>query len=176
MKPRSRIVAISAAGIVVATSLLAFAQTRAPGAVKTGYAPVNGLNLYYEIHGTGEPLILLHGGLGSTGMFDAILPSLAENRQVIAVDLQAHGRTANIDRPLSYEAMADDVAALIHYLKFERADVLGFSLAGCGKSRLEAFVEGFLVDKRLWESLYIREGGAAGRRRRSRTATNARLE
>jgi pimeloyl-ACP methyl ester carboxylesterase len=130
MKPRSRIVAISAAGIVAATSFLAFAQTRAPGAVKTGYAPVNGLNLYYEIHGTGEPLILLHGGLGSTEMFDATLPSLAKNRQVIAVDLQAHGRTANIDRPLSYEAMADDVAALIHYLKFERADVLGFSLGG----------------------------------------------
>jgi pimeloyl-ACP methyl ester carboxylesterase len=86
--------------------------------------------MYYEIHGFGKPLILLHGGLGSTEMFNNILPSLSRDRQVVAVDLQGHGRTADIDRPLSYEAMADDVAALIHYLKFDRADVLGFSVGG----------------------------------------------
>src|SRR5882762_6088966 len=75
-------------------------------AIKSGYAPVNGLKLYYEIHGAGEPLILLHGGVGASEMFAPILPALSKNRQVIAVDLQAHGRTADIDRPLSYEAMA----------------------------------------------------------------------
>src|ERR1700716_3190336 len=120
----------AAAGTMLMASSLAFAQTRTTTVLKTGYAPVNGLNLYYEIHGTGEPLILLHGGLAAAEIFSEIMPSLSKNRQVIAVDLQAHGRTADIDRPLSYEAMADDVAALIHYLKFDKADVMGYSLGG----------------------------------------------
>ncbi len=94
------------------------------------YAPVNGLELYYEIHGEGQPLVLLHGGLGGIPEFGALLPALAETRQVIAVELQAHGHTADIDRPLSYEAMADDIAALIGYLELENADVMGFSLGG----------------------------------------------
>src|SRR5438105_14192441 len=94
-------IATFAAGIILAASALAFAQTRTTTAVKTGYAPVNGLHLYYEIHGTGEPLILLHGGLGAAEMFEQILPSLSKNRQVIAVDLQGHGHTADIARPLS---------------------------------------------------------------------------
>jgi len=97
---------------------------------QTGYAPVNGLNIYYEIHGTGQPLILLHGGFGQTGMFAAILPLLAAGRQVIAADLQAHGRTADIDRPLSLEAMGDDVAGLIRHLGLGQADVMGFSMGG----------------------------------------------
>lgn len=95
-----------------------------------GYAPVNGLHLYYEIHGTGEPLVLLHGGFGATEMFGDLLPSLAQGRQVIAVDLEGHGRTAGVDRPLSYEAMADDVAALLAYLGIARADFMGYSLGG----------------------------------------------
>ena len=95
------------------------------------YAPVNGLNLYYEVHGTGgEPLILLHGGLGGIVEFAPILPLLAETRQVIAVELQGHGHTADIDRPLTFENMADDVAALIDYLGLEHADILGYSLGG----------------------------------------------
>ncbi len=94
------------------------------------YAPVNGLNLYYEIHGAGEPLILLHGGVGAIQMFGEVLPSLAQNRQVVAVDLQAHGRTADIDRPLSFELMAGDIAALIKHLGIEEADVMGYSLGG----------------------------------------------
>lgn len=97
---------------------------------KSGYAPVDGLRMYYEIRGHGTPLILLHGGLGSTDMFDAIMPQLAASHEVIAVDLQGHGRTADIDRPFSYEAMADDVAALAHYLKISKADVMGYSLGG----------------------------------------------
>jgi pimeloyl-ACP methyl ester carboxylesterase len=94
------------------------------------YAEVNGIRLYYEVHGTGEPLILLHGGLGAIEMFGEVLPLLAEGRQVVGVDLQAHGRTADIDRPLGYEAMADDVAALIEHLGFGAADVMGYSLGG----------------------------------------------
>jgi pimeloyl-ACP methyl ester carboxylesterase len=99
-------------------------------APQTGYAPVNGLNLYYQIHGSGRPLVLLHGGLGSTEMFGDVLYALAAGRQVIAVDLQAHGRTADIDRPLRYELMADDIAALIAHLGIARADVMGYSLGG----------------------------------------------
>jgi pimeloyl-ACP methyl ester carboxylesterase len=97
---------------------------------KGNYAEVNGLEVYYEIHGTGEPLILLHGGVGAIEMFGEVLPLLAEGRQVIAADLQAHGRTADIDRPLSFESMADDIAALIEHLGFEKADVMGYSLGG----------------------------------------------
>ncbi len=94
------------------------------------YADVNGIKLYYEIHGTGAPLILLHGGLGAMSMFGPNLPALAEGRQVIAVDLQGHGRTADIDRPLSPQLMADDIAALIKHLKLERPDIMGYSLGG----------------------------------------------
>lgn len=99
---------------------------------KSGYAPVNGLQLYYETYGTGtgEPVVLLHGGFGTTGMFAALTPALAENRPVIAVELQGHGHTADTDRPLAFEAMADDIAALLQYLKIEHADLFGYSLGG----------------------------------------------
>lgn len=115
---------------IILTSPLVFAQKRTTTAVKTGYAPVNGLNLYYEIYGTGEPLILLHGGLAAIELFDEILPLLSNTRQVIAVDLQGHGRTADIGRPFSYDVMADDIAALINYLGIEKADLMGYSLGG----------------------------------------------
>jgi pimeloyl-ACP methyl ester carboxylesterase len=95
------------------------------------YAPVNGLELYYETYGSGgTPIILLHGGLGSTGDFAQIIPLLSQTRQVIAVELQGHGHTADIDRPFSMEAMADDIGALIDYLELDSVDVLGFSLGG----------------------------------------------
>jgi pimeloyl-ACP methyl ester carboxylesterase len=123
--------AACAAGVVLSTWILGLPQTRA-SAVKTGYAPVNGLNLYYEVYGAGagEPLILLHGGLGSTEMFSELMPVLSHSRRVIAVDLQAHGRTADIARPLSVDSMADDIAALMKHLGIARADVLGYSLGG----------------------------------------------
>jgi len=130
MMLRRSFIATFAAGIILAASALTFAQTRTTTALKTGYAPVNGLNLYYEIHGTGKPLLLLHGGLGATEMFDEVMPALSKDRQVIAVDLQAHGRTGDIDRPLSYDAMADDIAALIKNLGIEKADVMGYSVGG----------------------------------------------
>ena len=94
------------------------------------YAEVNGINLYYEIHGAGRPLILLHGGLGSGEMFGPILPLLAESHRLVAVDLQGHGRTADIDRPIDVRLMADDIAALIDHLRLDRPDVVGYSLGG----------------------------------------------
>ena len=94
------------------------------------YAEVNGINLYYEVHGAGSPLILLHGGLMSGEMFAPILPTLTARHQVILVDLQGHGRTADIDRPMDMRLMADDIAALIDHLGLERPDVAGFSLGG----------------------------------------------
>jgi pimeloyl-ACP methyl ester carboxylesterase len=94
------------------------------------YADVNGINLYYETHGSGRPLILLHGGLGSGEMFGPTLPMLAENHQVIVVDLQGHGRTADIDRPIDTRLMADDIAALIDHLGLDKPDLVGYSLGG----------------------------------------------
>ncbi len=112
--------------VALGTSALAQPKPKAPGS----YAKLNGLELYYEVHGKGRPLVLLHGGLGSTSMFGDNLKALAKHRQVIAVDLQGHGRTADIDRPLSVELMADDVAALVQHLKLGRVDVFGYSLGG----------------------------------------------
>src|SRR6476661_1365572 len=92
--------------------------------LRTGYAPVNGLNMYYEIHGTGQPLVLLHGAFSAIGTsFGQVLPGLAQGRQIVAVELQGHGRTADIDRPLTLEGMADDVAAAIDQLGIEPADI-----------------------------------------------------
>jgi pimeloyl-ACP methyl ester carboxylesterase len=101
-------------------------QTKGAGT----YAEVNGINLYYETQGSGRPLILLHGGLGSGEMFGPVLPALAANHQVIAVDLQGHGRTADIDRPIDARLMADDITALIDHLGLDKPDVFGYSLGG----------------------------------------------
>ena len=101
-------------------------DTRAAGQ----YAKINGLDLYYETHGTGRPMILLHGGLGSGEMFAPIMPQLAEHHQVITPDLQGHGRTADIDRPIDARLMADDIAALIDHLGLDKPDVVGYSLGG----------------------------------------------
>jgi pimeloyl-ACP methyl ester carboxylesterase len=97
---------------------------------KGNYAEVNGLNMYYEIHGTGQPLVLLHGAYMTIDTMGEVVPALAETRQVIAVELQGHGRTADIDRPLTYEQMADDIAALLRHLVIEKADVFGYSMGG----------------------------------------------
>ncbi|QSQ15056.1 alpha/beta fold hydrolase [Myxococcus landrumensis] len=101
-------------------------ESPAPGA----YAQVNGLNLYYELHGTGRPLILLHGALSTIDSMQPLIAELAKTRQVIAVELQAHGHTADINRPLRFETMADDIAALMKHLNIESADVCGYSLGG----------------------------------------------
>ncbi len=94
----------------------------------SGYATVNGLKMYYEIHGSGAPLVLIHGG-GSTiqTTFGRVLHAFAQTHKVIAVEMQAHGRTADIDRPLSFAQDADDIAALLNYLNIDKADIFGFS-------------------------------------------------
>lgn len=125
------------------------------------YAPVNGLNLYYELHGDPQPeppLLLLHGGFGSTGMFADLIPALAAKRQVIAVDLQAHGRTADLDRPMRFESLADDIAALLEHLKVAQADVLGYSL-GAGTAIRTALQHPQRVRKLLVVSFPFRHEG-----------------
>lgn len=93
----------------------------------TGYADINGLHLYYEVHGSGKPLVLVHGAFGSVETFGPNLALLATTRKVIAVEMQGHGHTADIDRPLSAAALGDDLAALIAHLGYAQADVMGYS-------------------------------------------------
>ena len=104
----------------------------ASSAPQSGYAPVNGLRMYYEIHGSGRtPLLLLHGGLFDIDLqFGELLPSVAATRQVIAADFQGHGRTNDIDRPLTCADLASDVVGLLQHLDVPRADVFGFSVGG----------------------------------------------
>lgn len=104
----------------------------APSAPRSGYAPVNGLQMYYELHGSGgTPLLLLHGGLFNIDLqFGQLLPALAADRLVIAADFQGHGRTTDIDRPLTCADLASDVVGLLQHLEVPRADVFGFSVGG----------------------------------------------
>lgn len=105
------------------------APTAATAATKkSGHVPINGVTYYYEIHGTGEPLLLLHGGLGSIDMFGPVLPALAKTRQVIAVDLLGHGRTTLGDRTIDLTEMGNDVAALLDHLGVAQLDALGYSM------------------------------------------------
>lgn len=132
---RREFIAYAGAAMSTAAVLPAFAQSPQPSESKmpnarSGFAPVNGLQMYYEIHGDGEPLILLHGGVAASEAFGPNLPALARSRQVIAAHLQGHGHTKDIDRPLRFELMADDIAALIAYLKLGSADLLGYSMGG----------------------------------------------
>lgn len=98
--------------------------------IKSGHVAANGINYYYEIHGKGEPMLLLHGGFGSIEMFEPDLTTLAENRMVIAVDLQGHGRTELGDRPINAVDMGDDMAAILSQLGKNQVDVMGYSMGG----------------------------------------------
>ena len=106
--------------------------------IKTGHLPANGVNYYYAIYGKGEPLLLLHGGLGSIEMFGPVLPKLAETRQVIGIDLHGHGRTALGSREINTVDMGDDMAAILTSLGLEQVDVFGYSLGGGVAFRLAA--------------------------------------
>lgn len=97
----------------------------------TGYAPVNGLKMYYEVHGSGEPVVLLHGAfMAIPGNWNDWIGELSKTRKVIAIEMQGHGRTADINRDITYENLADDVAGLLDYLKLPSADIIGYSLGG----------------------------------------------
>src|SRR5687768_8936024 len=114
----------------ILSSIAASAQAQQP---TTGYAPVNGLEMYYEIHGSGsgEPLVLLHGSFMTIpGNWTKWIDGFQKTRKVIAVEMQGHGRTADIDREFRYEDLADDVAAMLDHLKVEQADLLGYSMGG----------------------------------------------
>jgi pimeloyl-ACP methyl ester carboxylesterase len=155
---------LSAAVMVVAALMHGGVQTDASargagqGDVPGRYAKVNGINLYFEIHGAGRPLILLHGGLGAIEMFGANLEALAKGHRVIAVDLQGHGRTADIDRPIRVALMADDIAALITHLGLERPDIMGYSLGG-GVALLTAIRHPDVVGKLVVVSTPFRRDG-----------------
>ncbi|RYY19695.1 MAG: alpha/beta hydrolase, partial [Chitinophagaceae bacterium] len=97
----------------------------------SGYADVNGLKMYYEVYGQGKPIVLLHGSyMNIISNWSSVIPMLAKDRRVIVAEMQGHGRTRDINRPLSYEVMADDVAALLTHLKTDSADILGYSMGG----------------------------------------------
>lgn len=116
--------------VTVITAVIFLAPSEAAADKTSGHFENNGVNYYYEIYGSGEPVLMLHGGLGSIGMLEPVLTAVAEKRQVIAVDLQGHGRTPLGTRKLSLYAMGDDMAALITKLGFKQADVMGYSMGG----------------------------------------------
>lgn len=125
----------------------------------TGYAPVNGLKMYYEIKGSGEPVVLLHGAfMAITDDWRVWINELAKTRKVIAVEMQGHGRTADINRDITYENLADDVAGLLDYLKIERADIVGYSL-GAGAAMMCAIRHPEKVRKVVSISHPIRRDG-----------------
>ena len=124
----------------------------------SGLAAVNGIELAYQVFGEGEALILLHGGFGSVEMFGPNVDALAAGRQVIGVDLQSHGRSPGADRPMRFETMADDIAALIRHLGLEKADVMGFSLGG-GVALRTAIQHPEIVDRLVLVSTPFRRSG-----------------
>ena len=141
------------------------AQSNKQKAMKTqsGYAAVNGINMYYEIHGKGKPIVLIHGG-GSTiqSTFGKILPMLATHHKVIAMELQAHGRTSDRNTPESFEQDASDVVALLNYLKIDKADFLGFSNGGQTTMQLAISHPGIVNKIIIVSAFYNREGAVKG--------------
>jgi len=130
---KSRVFAL----IACMTLALAGQAAAAPAAKSSGRVTLKGVDYYYEVHGKGEPVLMLHGGLMSIDMFGPVLPAVtASGRQVIAVDLQGHGRSTLGNRPISCEAIADDLAALVKRLGHDKLDVLGYSFGGCVALRL----------------------------------------
>lgn len=127
MKPMNKAVVAVLAVLAVTAPSAGFGQSAAKGR----YASVHGLKMYYEIHGTGRPLVLLHGAFGTIETdFGKVLSRFAKTRRVIAVEQQAHGRTGDVDRPLTYEQLANDVAELLRQLRIQNADFFGYSMGG----------------------------------------------
>jgi pimeloyl-ACP methyl ester carboxylesterase len=142
--------------VLLSTTVMAQAQKPT-----TGYAPVNGLKMYYEIHGSGsgEPLVLLHGSyMTISNNWTGWIGELSKTRKVIAVEMQGHGRTADINRDFSYEHLADDIAAMLDYLKIKQADLLGYSMGG-GVAMQVAIRHGAKVRKVVSISAVFRHDG-----------------
>jgi len=137
-------------------------NSRGQSAATGKYAEVHGLHMYYESYGSGKPLVLIHGG-GSTieSSFGRVLPVLAKKYRIIAMELQAHGRTKDIDRPLSFEQDADDVAALLEQLNIKQADILGFS-NGATTAMQVAIRHPQLVERLVLASVLCKRSGAEG--------------
>lgn len=141
---KTLLIALAAAAAALALTPVAHAQgdkpamtgTEKPKPAKSGYVAANGLNYYYEIHGSGAPLLLLHGGLGSIDMFGPVLPALAAHRQVIGVDLQGHGRTALGDRRIDLTDIGNDLAVVLQKLGYAQVDALGYSFGSGAAFRL----------------------------------------
>lgn len=128
---RRTLLTLAAAALTLSTK--AIAQTEGPTmstANTTGRAAVNGVELYYEIHGEGAPLVLLHGGVTPSEMFGVPLAEMSKHHQVIAIHMRGHGLSSDADTPWSCELMADDVAALLDHIGISKADVMGYSLGG----------------------------------------------
>jgi pimeloyl-ACP methyl ester carboxylesterase len=173
LQRRALLAAMAATGVTLAAPIMASAQTDTGTATATsrgvdvtqtypitGYAPINGLQIYYEIHGSGgTPLLLLHGGIVGSVTFAPLLPGLSANRQVITIDLQGHGHTRDIDRPLRDETMADDVAGVLAHLEIEQADLLGYSMGG-GVALQTAFRHPEIVRKLIIVSATMRHDGS----------------
>jgi pimeloyl-ACP methyl ester carboxylesterase len=140
------------------------ANPRSAGPVKSGFARVNGLRMYYELHGAGgTPLVLIHGGGSTIGTnFGRLLPQLSRSRRVIAVEVQAHGHTLDIDRPFTFEQDADDVAALLDSLHVPKADILGFSNGGTTALQIAIRHPGKVNRLVIASSNYRRDGMQAG--------------
>lgn len=149
---------------LLATAAAAFAaagSTRAQELLMTQstYANVNGNRIFYEVHGDGKPLILLHGGIQATAGFGPTIEALARRRRVIAVHLQGHGHTPDLDRPLRYEQLADDVAALVRELGLGKADFMGYSLGG-GTALQVAIRHSTVVDRLVLVSTPMKHDGS----------------
>jgi pimeloyl-ACP methyl ester carboxylesterase len=154
----------AAAALAAGAQSRANARTREPANPRSGYAQVNGLRMYYELHGTGgTPLVLIHGGGSTIGTnFGRVLPLLSRTRRVIAVEVQAHGHTRDIDRPFTFEQDADDVAALLDSLHVPKADVLGFSNGGTTALQIAIRHPGKVNRLVIASSNYRRDGLPAG--------------
>jgi len=130
----------------------------------TGYAPVNGLKMYYEVHGSGDPVVLLHGSFMTiTYNWPQWIGELSKTRKVIAIEMQGHGRTADIDREFSYEHLADDVAALLDFLKIPSADLIGYSMGGgvamqCAIRHPENVRKVVVISARFRRDGFVKEG------------------
>jgi pimeloyl-ACP methyl ester carboxylesterase len=155
---------LRAFGALTALTIAAFsAQAEVPGgatrgATKSGYAQSNGIKYYYEISGKGEPLLLLHGGLGSTGMFAPVMPAFTEHRQVIAIDLQGHGRTQLGRSKISLPDLGDDIAAVLTQLGYRNVDALGYSFGGGVAFRLAVQHPGMVRRLALVSAGFASEG------------------